>query len=77
MYYIVKVIMKQLVGKRLYECRKALNLTQKEVATALGVAQPVYQRFESGVYECNYEQLLRLSEIFDVSVDYLLGKADI
>ena len=69
--------MKQLVGKRLYECRKALNLTQKEVATALGVAQPVYQRFESGIYECNYEQLLRLSEIFDVSVDYLLGKADI
>ncbi len=50
---------------------------QKDVAEMLGVAQPVYQRFEAGVYECNYEQLARLSEIFDVTVDYLLGKADI
>lgn len=70
-------IMKEEVGKRLYECRKALNLTQKQVAEKLGVAQPVYQRFETGVYECNYEQLVCLSEIFDVSVDYLLGKSDI
>ena len=69
--------MKEEVGKRLYECRKALNLTQKQVAEKLGVAQPVYQRFETGVYECNYEQLVCLSEIFDVSVDYLLGKSDI
>lgn len=69
--------MKEEVGKRFCECRKALNLTQKEVATRLGVAQPVYQRFEKGIYECNYSQLVALSDIFDVSVDYLLGKADI
>ena len=69
--------MKEEVGKRFGECRKALNLTQKEVATRLGVAQPVYQRFEKGIYECNYSQLVALSDIFDVSVDYLLGKADI
>jgi hypothetical protein len=47
------------------------------VAEMLEVAQPVYQRFESGVFECNYEQLVKLSTIFDVSIDYLLGKADI
>ena len=69
--------MKSEVGKRLYECRKTLKLTQKAVADKLGVAQPVYQRFESGIYECNYEQLVKLAEIFDVSVDYLLGRADI
>ncbi|MBR2322838.1 MAG: helix-turn-helix transcriptional regulator, partial [Clostridia bacterium] len=50
--------MKEEVGKRFCECRKALNLTQKEVATRLGVAQPVYQRFEKGIYECNYSQLV-------------------
>lgn len=69
--------MKEEVGKRLYECRKSVNLTQKEVAIKLGVKQPVYQRFEKGIYECNYEQLVKLSEIFDVSVDFLLGKSDI
>ncbi len=69
--------MKQEVGKRLLECRKACGLTQKQVATHLGVAQPVYQRFEKGLFECNYDQLVKVSELFDVSIDYLLGKADI
>ena len=69
--------MKEEVGKRLLECRKTAKLTQKQVAEALGVAQPVYQRFEKGIFECNYEQLAKLSEIFDVSIDFILGKADI
>ncbi len=70
-------MMKEEVGKRLLECRKASKLTQEQVATFLGVAQPVYQRFEKGLFECNYDQLVKLSELFDVSIDYLLGKADI
>ncbi len=69
--------MKEEVGKRLFDCRKACKLTQKQVAEHLGVAQPVYQRFEKGLFECNYDQLVKLSELFDVSVDYLLGRADI
>lgn len=69
--------MKEEVGKRLLECRKSCGLTQKQVAEKLGVAQPVYQRFEKGVFECNYDQLVILSTLFGVSIDYLLGKADI
>ncbi len=49
------------------------GLTQSEVAQKLGVAQPVYQRYEKGVYECSYEQLRTLCELFDISADYLLG----
>ena len=68
--------MKEEVGKRFLECRKTLNLTQKDVADFLGVKQPVYQRFEKGVFECNYQQLVKLSEVFEVSIDYLLGKTE-
>ena len=68
--------MKVKVGKRFLECRKACKLTQKQVAEALGVAQPVYQRFEKGLFECDYSQLVKLSELFDVSIDYLLGKEE-
>lgn len=67
--------MKEEVGQRLKECRKALKLTQVEVARALGVAQPVYQRFEKGIYECSYEQLVKLANLFDVTVDFLLGRS--
>ena len=66
-------MLKEDLGFRLKEARKQLNLTQKQVAEKLGVAQPVYQRFEKGVYECNYEQLKTLCEILDISADYLLG----
>lgn len=68
--------MKLEVGKRLLSCRKALNLTQCEVAERLGVKQPIYQRFEKGVYECSYEELVKLADIFDVTTDYLLGRTE-
>ena len=67
------IMLKEEVGARLRECRTAMGLTQKEVAVRLGVAQPIYNRFENGVFECNYEQLKALSQILDVSTDYLLG----
>lgn len=66
-------MLKESVGKKLKERREQLNMTQREVAAALGVAQPVYQRFEKGIYECSYEQLCTLCKIFDISADYLLG----
>lgn len=66
-------MLKEEVGARLKECRTSMGLTQKAVAEKLGAAQPVYQRFEKGTFECNYEQLKILCEIFDVSADYLLG----
>ena len=68
-----RILLKEAVGKRLKECRLQAGLTQKQVADKLGVAQPVYQRFEKGLYECGYEHLAALCRIFDVSADYLLG----
>ena len=64
------------VGIRLKERRQQLNMTQRDVAKAIGVAQPVYQRFEKGIFECNYAQLFALCKLFDISADYLLGLTD-
>ncbi len=69
-------MLKEEVGQRLRELREQMGLTQTEVAQKLGVAQPVYQRFEKGVYECTYQQFDMLCDIFDVSADYLLGRSD-
>ena len=68
--------LKDEVGKKLFERRKQLRLTQRDVAEALGVAQPIYQRFEKGTYECSYSQLVALCKLFDLSADYLLGLTD-
>ena len=67
---------KEEVGKKLKERREQLKLTQRQVAEVLNVAQPVYQRFEKGVFECSYSQLAALCQFFDLSADYLLGLKD-
>ncbi|MBQ3219483.1 MAG: helix-turn-helix transcriptional regulator [Clostridia bacterium] len=68
--------MKEEVGKRFRECRLGLGYTQAEIAEMMGVKQPVYQRFEKGIFECNYTQLVKLADIYDVTVDYLLGRSE-
>lgn len=68
--------LKNNLGTKLKERRQQLNMTQKQVADILGVAQPVYQRFEKGTFECSYSQLAELCKLFDISADYLLGLKD-
>lgn len=65
--------LKLIVGKRLKERRLQLNMTQRQVASKLGMTQPAYHRFEKGTYECSYQQLQDICKLFDISADYLLG----
>ena len=65
--------LKEEVGKKLKERREQLGMTQRQVAEALDVAQPIYQRFEKGIFECNYSQLVAICKLYDISSDYLLG----
>lgn len=59
---------------RLRELRTEKNLLQKDLAEKLGVDRTTYSKYESGASEPNYETLLKLADIFDVSIDYLLGR---
>lgn len=45
------MLLKTSVGNRMKECRLSRNMTQMQVAAYLGIAQPMYQRYEKGVYE--------------------------
>lgn len=58
---------------RLRELRKKCGLTMKELGATLGVAESTISQYETGKRQPDYEMLLRLSELFGVSVDYLLG----
>lgn len=59
---------------RLLELRKLNKMTQREVAFALNISQPSYIRYEIGGAEPSLENLVKLADLFDVSVDYLLGR---
>lgn len=60
----------------LVEQRKLNRLTQREVAKRLGISQPSYIRYENGKAEPSLVNLVKLADLFDVSVDYLLGRTD-
>lgn len=60
---------------RLKEVRKSAGLTQKEVATVVGVNQNTYSYWENGKTKIDSESLAKLSELFGVTTDFLLDKA--
>lgn len=55
------------VGHNLKDARTENNLTQKEVATILKMTQQQYSRFENGVFELNYSQILTLCKLYGIS----------
>ena len=63
--------------ERLKEQRKLYGFTQREMAERLGVSQPSYIRYENGSAEPSQENLVKIADAFDVSVDYLLGRAEL
>ena len=63
-------------SKRLKYLREQQNLTQKQVAESVGMAQMAYQRYEYGTREPAYKNLIALADYFDVSLDYLVGRSN-
>lgn len=59
------------------DIRTRKNLTQAEVAKALGVSSVVYSRYENGTRQPSIEVLIQMADIFGVTVDYLLGRQEI
>lgn len=50
------------------------NLSQKEVATKLGISPSIVSGYETGERSPSTENLLALSYLYKCSTDYLLGK---
>ena len=63
-------------SERLKKLRKDAGLTQVDVAEKLGISQPAYASWERGIKKPTQENLVKLSKILYVSVDYLLGNAE-
>ncbi len=56
----------------LREIRIKHNLTQKELANKLGILERTISYWESGKRECDLDTLIRLADLFNVSIDDLV-----
>lgn len=63
--------------QRLKEIREDRDLLQIEVAKLLNIKQQQYSEYEIGKRLIPINYLSRLADIYEVSIDYLLGKTDI
>ncbi len=62
--------------ERLKELRTEKRLLQGELARLLNVSKSAISGWEVGRNQPSYDILISLAEFFDVTVDYLVGRAD-
>lgn len=62
-------------GAKLKSCRKDMSLSQKELGQKIGVAESTISLYESNKRFPDAETLQKISSLFNVSLDYLLGNA--
>ena len=59
-------------GLRIRQLRLKSGFTQEKIAEALGVDSSFYSRIESGKKGCSVDLLIQFSELYHVSLDYLI-----
>jgi len=57
----------KIVGKNIKDARKLKGLTQSDVAKKFFMTQQQYSRFENGVFELNYEQIVNICKLLDIT----------
>lgn len=61
---------------RIRDLREDADLTQQQVADAIGITQRKYSYLETEVQSLTDELLVRLGDFYQVSVDYILRRTD-
>ncbi len=56
--------------------REDNDYRQKDIAAVLNVSQNTYSQYENGIIELTAENLIKLANFYNVSVDYLLGRTE-
>lgn len=64
------------LSNRIKECRLELKYNQPELARVLKVSKQTVSNWENGNRTPDADTLLKLSDLFNCSVDYLLGKTN-
>jgi len=60
--------------QRIRDLRTDHDMTQTDLAKILGMSQTGYSKYETGENDIPTQILIKLSHIYNCSVDYLLGE---
>lgn len=62
--------------RRLRDLREDNDLSQRKLSAILGMSQTGYSKYETGENDVPTTILIKLSRLYDVSIDYLLGESN-
>lgn len=62
--------------QRIRDLREDNDMNQTKVAEYLGMSQTGYSKYETGDNDIPTQILIKLADLYDVSVDYLLGRTN-
>ena len=61
---------------RIKDMREDRDLTQKQISEMLMCDQSLYSKYERGERPIPLEIIIKLADFYEVSIDYLVGRAD-
>lgn len=64
------------LGKQIRKLRKHNNMTQETLGNILGLGKSTISQYENDINTPDIKILQKISDIFDVSVDYILGNTE-
>lgn len=68
---------KKIIPMRLEYLRNKYEFTQEEIAQKIGIKQPTYCNYEKGKHTPNLETICKIADIYNTSIDLLIGRTDI
>lgn len=63
-----------MVGERIRELRESKNLRQEDLCKMLNIKQATLSNYEQNRRTPDVEMLIKIADIFKVSIDYLVGR---
>ena len=63
-------------AERLKTLRKQVKLTQAQIAEKLDISQQAYDSWERGAKKPTQENLVKIAQVLNVSIDYLVGNSE-
>ena len=70
---ILTMVVAKVIGNNIKNARKLKGLTQSEVAKVFRMTQQQYSRFENGIFELNYTQIIEICKLLDISPNELFN----
>lgn len=63
-----------MIGNILKELRQNKSLTQTQISEQLGIAQTTYAGYETNKHEPDLKMLIKIADLYKISLDYLTGR---